>query len=300
MTATLNYPVHTLDGQQLLPAGTRLDEAVLQEIAAAGPRGRLPFHPLLKHGRIKRDLQQFMHNPPYDVIFGTVEQQSEVWELMHEITIAAPCLETLDYFHQHDDYTYRHILMVFALTTLLVRDLIPDCQFWLRESLASPTHDIGKICVPLGILRKTSPLTRSERHQLEHHPLAGYVLLSHYFGDHSHFAARVARDHHERKNGSGYPRGVQANDPMVEIITVCDIYDALISPRPYRPTCFDNRSAIEEITRLAERGEIGWYVVKALVAHNRQVAYDPDAVWVSDEKRGSPPADNAYGIILDD
>jgi HD-GYP domain-containing protein (c-di-GMP phosphodiesterase class II) len=87
---------------------------------------------------------------------------------------------------------------------------------------------------------------------------------------------------------------------MVEIITVCDIYDALISPRPYRPTCFDNRSAIEEITRLAERGEIGWYVVKALVAHNRQVAYDPDAVWVSDAKRGSPPADNAYGIILDD
>jgi len=299
LTPTLSYPVHTLDGQQLLPSGTQLDDAALQEVAAAG-RNRHRFYPLLEHGRVRRDLQEHMHSLPYSVIFGASENQGELWALMEEVNIIAPCLDSLNYFQQHDPYTYRHILMVFALTTLLARDLIPDCRDWLRESFASPTHDIGKTCVPLEVLRKTTPLMRSERRWLEHHPLAGYVLLSHYLGDHNHFAARVARDHHERKNGSGYPRGTRNTDPMVEIITVCDIYDALVSPRPYRPTCFDNRSAIEEITRLAERGEIGWYVVKALVAHNRQVDYDPAAVWVSDEKRGTPPPDNAYGILLED
>jgi HD-GYP domain-containing protein (c-di-GMP phosphodiesterase class II) len=299
LTPTLNYPVHTLDGRQLLPSGTQLDAATLQEVAATG-RDRHRFHPLLEHGSVRRDLQKHMNSLPYSVIFGASENQGELWALMEEVNIIAPCLDSLDYFQQHDPYTYRHTLMVFALTTLLARDLIPDCRDWLRESFASPTHDIGKTCVPLEVLRKTTPLKRSERRWLEHHPLAGYVLLSHYLGDHNHFAARVARDHHERKNGSGYPRGIQNTDSMVEIITVCDIYDALVSPRPYRPICFDNRSAIEEITRLAERGEIGWYVVKALVAHNRRVDYDPDEVWVSDEKRGTPPPGNAYGILLDD
>ena len=298
-TLTLNYPVSTLDGRQLLPAGTRLDEAVLQDIAAAG-RDRHRFRPLLGHGQIRRDLQQQMSTLPYAVIFGPKDQQDELWAMMEEVNIIAPCLVSLDYFQQHDPATYRHILMVFALTTLLARDLIPDCRDWLHESFASPTHDIGKTCVPLEVLRKTTPLRRSERQMLEHHTLSGYVLLSHYLGDHHHFAARVARDHHERKNGSGYPRGIRNTDPMVEIITVCDIYDALVSPRPYRTTCFDNRTAIEEITRLAERGEIGWYVVKALVAHNRRVNYDPGEVWVSDEKRGTPPPGNTYGILLDD
>ncbi len=299
MTPILNYPVYTLDGQQLLSAGAQLDEATLQKVAAAG-RDRYQFRTFLDHGSIRHDLLKYMTNRPYSVLFGDSETQRELWTMMEEVSIIAPCLDAIDYFQQQDFYTYRHILMVFAMTTLLTRDLIPDCRDWIRESFASPTHDIGKTCVPLEVLRKTTPLTRRERLRLKHHPLAGYVLLCHYLGDHNHFAARVARDHHERKNGSGYPRGILDTDPMVEIITVCDIYDALVSPRPYRPQSYDNRSAIEEITRLAECGEIGWYVVKALVAHNRQVAYDPNEIWVTDEKRGTPPAVNAYGILLDD
>ena len=59
-------------------------------------------------------------------------------------------------------------------------------------------------------------------------------------------AARVARDHHEFRDGSGYMRGVKLNDPMVEIVAVCDIYDGLLSPRPYRTAAYDNRTALEE------------------------------------------------------
>jgi len=297
---TLQFPVHTLDGRQLLPAGTRLDEAVMQEIAANSQAKRVPFQSLLGYRQIHGDLKIFLTTPPYHVIFGATGQQNFVWEQMLQVNIPVPCLKTLDYFRQYDFCTYRHILMVFALTTLLARDLAADCRDWLYGSFAGPTHDIGKICVPLEILLKTTPLTRLERRQLEHHSLAGYVLLSHYLGNHNHFAARVARDHHERKNGSGYPRGIRDIDPMIEIIMVCDIYDALVSERPYRSGGYDNRTALEEITRLAKKGEISWNLVKALIARNRQVRFDADNLLISEEKRGTPPERSTYGILLDD
>jgi len=101
-------------------------------------------------------------------------------------------------------------------------------------------------------------------------------------------------------NGSGYPRGIRDLNPLVEIIIVSDIYDALLAPRPYRRVSFDNRTAIEEITAMAERHEIGWQVLKALVARNRSVPFGLDDIWVSGERRGHPPADNLYGETLDE
>jgi len=139
-------------------------------------------------------------------------------------------------------------------------------------------------------------LTRTERDILDHHTLAGYVLLSYYKKDPHSLAGRVARDHHERKDASGYPRGILLEDPMVEIVTACDVYDALISPRPYRPIPYDNRTALEEITGMAERNEIGWEAVKALVACNRKTKPHYSECLVSQEKRGSPPKGNVYGL----
>jgi HD-GYP domain-containing protein (c-di-GMP phosphodiesterase class II) len=79
-------------------------------------------------------------------------------------------------------------------------------------------HDIGKVCVPLEILKKESPLTRDERKNVEHHTIAGYILLSYYSQNVNNIAARVARDHHERRNGSGYPRGINLNDRMQDTV----------------------------------------------------------------------------------
>ncbi len=132
-------------------------------------------------------------------------------------------------------------------------------------SATGPTHDIGKICVPLHILKKTTPLTKTERGFLEYHAAAGYVLLGYYFKNRRHLACTVALDHHERRNRSGYPRGILLEDPLVEIIAVADIYDALIMPRPYRSGAYDNRTALEEITEMANQKKISWDVVKALI-----------------------------------
>ena len=220
--------------------------------------------------------------------------------ILETVHLSIPILQSLDYFKQHDFYTYAHILMVFALSTLLAKDLIPDYQECIQLSATGPTHDIGKICVPLDILKKTTPLTKTERSFIEHHAVAGYVLLSYYYKDIQHLACKVAFDHHERRDGSGYPRGILLKDPLVEIIAVSDIYDALIKPRPYRSTAYDNRAALEEITTMAEQNKIGWDVVKALIAHNRKSKPHYREIKISAEKRGTPPSDNVYGIIAEE
>jgi HD-GYP domain-containing protein (c-di-GMP phosphodiesterase class II) len=190
--------------------------------------------------------------------------------------------------------------MVFTLSTLLAKDLISDYEKCTRLSATGPTHDIGKMCVPLHILKKKTPLTKMERSFLEHHAAAGYVLLSYYFRNTQHLACKVAFDHHERRDGSGYPRGILLEDSLMEIIAVSDIYDALITLRPYRSRAYDNRTALEEITEMAKQNKIGWDVVKALMAHNRKSNPPYKEMTVSAEKRGVPPSYNVYGITAEE
>ena len=86
---------------------------------------------------------------------------------------------------------------------------------------------------------------------------------------------------------------------MVEIVAVSDVYDALISRRPYRASAFDNRTALEEITAMAEQGRISWDVVKVLVAFNRKNRPNFNDCIISTDKRGTPPQGNVYGMITD-
>jgi HD-GYP domain-containing protein (c-di-GMP phosphodiesterase class II) len=294
---TLQHPICTLDNQLLFPPDTLLTKETLDAVIYSHRAYPYQTYSLLLYGSVKGDCLNFLSTPPYDTIFLDKKQINDLLNLLETVHLYTPILESLDYFKQHDFHTYAHILMVFVLSTLLAKDLIPDYQECIQLSATGPTHDIGKICVPLNILKKTTPLTKTERGFIEHHATAGYVLLSYYYKDIQNLACEVALSHHERRDGSGYPRGILLKDPMVEIIAVSDIYDALIKPRPYRPTAYDNRAALEEITAMAEQNKIRWDVVKALIAHNRKSKPHYKEIRISAEKRGTPPSDNVYGII---
>lgn len=296
---TLDYPVYSLDRRFVLPAGTTLSEKELHALVSSKSPDFQKKAFLMKLGTVKQDILDFMRQPPGNAVFSNEKSIDEIIGLMEQVRITPPMLDSIEYFKQYDSYTYRHFLMVFAYLTLIAQDLVPDYQDRIRERVTSTLHDMGKICVPLGILKKESPLTRDERMNVEHHTIAGYLLLSYYFQDTVHMAPRVARDHHERRNGSGYPRGICLNDRMVEIVAVCDIYDALTSPRPYRPLSFDNRTAIEEITMMAERNEVNFEVVQALVARNRKERPHFTECSVSLDKRGVSPPNNLYGVLAD-
>jgi HD-GYP domain-containing protein (c-di-GMP phosphodiesterase class II) len=296
---TLDYPVYSLNRHLVLPAGTVLSEKVLRALISSSVATDQQKIPFLQFETVREDILHFITQPPGDAIFSNEEDLAEVLALMDNVQFTKPILDSVRYFKEHDPYTYRHILMVFAYSTLLSKELIPNYRTRLREAATGPLHDFGKICVPVEILKKKSPLTREERKALEHHTRAGYVLLCYYSQDIENLAANVARNHHERRNGSGYPRGIHLNDHLVEIVAVCDIYDALTSQRPYRPVSFDNRSALEEITVMAERNEVSWEVVQALVAHNRKKKTHFTECSVSLEKRGIIPPNNVYGILAD-
>ncbi len=297
---TLQHDVHTLEGLCLLQAGTDLSPETLEVLAEKGGKEQWSEVGLLEYGSILADLEKQMGQGTYRRLFGTVDECREIFTLMEPVRLPLPALEILDHFRRQDFYTYRHILMVFALSCVLAGRLPGEAGQFLPEAAAGPLHDLGKICVPLPVLKKSSPLQRSERSLLEQHAAAGFVLLTYYLGDAAAFSACVARDHHERRDGTGYPGGIRLSDPHVEIVAACDVYDALITPRPYRKGTYDNRSALEEITSLAEGGKVSWQIVRHLVSLSRSGGSAPEECVVSLEKRGTPPQENNYGVIAED
>jgi hypothetical protein len=116
-------------------------------------------------------------------------------------------------------------------------------------------HDIGKLSVPDAILKKPGPLTDDEMAVVKRHPELGRRLLVE-LGGFADSVRRLVLDHHERLAGNGYPRGLQdANLPIdTRILTVCDVYDALVSPRVYR----DAWSHEQAITLMREQTGTGF------------------------------------------
>lgn len=133
-----------------------------------------------------------------------------------------------------------------------------------RLTLAGLVHDIGLFAVPQSILSKSGRLTRDERILVEQHPELGYQVIRR-LGDEWEWLAEVVRHAHERCNGQGYPNrltGRQISE-FAQIIGVVDVFDALITPRPYRRRFFPHE-AIRELV-VAERSAFPREIVKALL-----------------------------------
>ena len=296
-TLKLHYPVYAPDGNVLISAGTTLTDQIIADLTCASQKENFDILKVMHHGSIAASLHRICDTPPYDKIFSKRSRTKSLFAMLETVELPAPLLGIIDFFKTNDPYTYRHILIVFALSMLLAQDIIGDAYDLQTAGQACTTHDIGKYCIPIAVLKKTSRLGQAERVYLEHHSAAGYVLLSYFFKDSRSPAAITARDHHERCDGSGYPCGISLNNRIVEIVAVCDVFDALIAQRPYRPTAYDLRTALEEITDMAARGAIPWDIAKALVNYNRKKRVPVHACVVSREKRGKPPGDNLYRTI---
>jgi len=116
--------------------------------------------------------------------------------------------------------------------------------------LSALLHDIGKIGVPEHILNKPGRLSEEEFRVIRRHPEVSYKIISSIESKDAAEIARIARYHHERFDGKGYPDGVKGKQIPVfaRLIAICDTYDAMTSHRPYRPPLPKER-VIEEFQR---------------------------------------------------
>lgn len=133
-----------------------------------------------------------------------------------------------------------------------------------RLALAGLVHDVGLFAVPQSLVTKSGRLTPDERMLVEQHPELGYQALRK-LGPAHDWLAQVARQAHERWNGRGYPNKLKGRQitEFAQIIGVVDVFDALVSPRPYRRRFFPHE-AVRELM-VVERAAFPREVIKALV-----------------------------------
>lgn len=135
-----------------------------------------------------------------------------------------------------DDVTGMHVIRVGHMCSTLARVMgLPEeeCKILL---LAAPMHDIGKVATPDGVLLKPGPLTRDEFEIMKQHTVAGYEILRDSESPMLRRAAEIALTHHERYDGTGYPRAIKGEDIPLSgrLCSIVDVFDALTSVRPYK------------------------------------------------------------------
>jgi cyclic di-GMP phosphodiesterase len=149
-----------------------------------------------------------------------------------------------------DDDTGEHIRRIQELTREMCMELGISSEECEKISFSSIMHDVGKIHIPDRILRKPGPLTDKEWDVMRTHCIAGEKIL----GNKPFYntAREIARSHHERWDGNGYPDGLKGESiPLAaRVVTVADVFDALTHERPYKPA-WTVEAALEEMKTMS-------------------------------------------------
>ena len=136
---------------------------------------------------------------------------------------------------QRDPYTAGHQRRVAELAEAIAKDMGISSKEIIGIRMAAVVHDIGKIHIPAEILSKPTTLSDAEVEIIRTHPKVGWDVLKHI--DFPWPVAEMVYQHHERLDGSGYPRGLKGDDILLgaRILMVADVVDAMSEFRPYRP-----------------------------------------------------------------
>ncbi|WP_337098978.1 HD-GYP domain-containing protein [Paenibacillus sp. YIM B09110] len=154
--------------------------------------------------------------------------------LLSNLQLERDVVSMLLLLNTSDDYTYQHSVQVGMLSYYLATWVGYDNKESLQIGKAGFLHDIGKCRIDLDILNKPAKLTKDEFDEVKKHTLYGHEIITKSFDE--PYLAVSALQHHERVDGSGYPHGLKGEEihPVAKIISVVDIYSAMISERVYQ------------------------------------------------------------------
>jgi len=202
----------------------------------------------------KRRLEADLHKQKENLEREVEERTQKLRLAMLNIAFATGAMLEL-----RDPYTAGHQRRVGALAVEIGREMGLSEDALEGLHLIGCIHDIGKIVVPTDILSKPGRLSPIEYALIQEHPVKGYEVLRNF--EMPWPVAEIVYQHHERLDGSGYPRGLKGSEiaPETCIISVADVVEAMMSHRPYRAG-LGMDAALDEITR------------------NRGILYHPDAV----------------------
>ena len=156
--------------------------------------------------------------------------------------------ELADLLEERDAELSAHGARVGEYAVAIAREMGLPAPALARVRIASRLHDLGKVWISRDILDKPGPLTENEWAEIRRHPLTAARLLQRTA---LHDLADIVVAHHERPDGTGYPGGVPSAEVPLEaqIVAAADVYDAMLSPRPYAPTRTpeDARAELERV-----------------------------------------------------
>jgi putative two-component system response regulator len=176
-----------------------------------------------------------------------------------------------------DEETGAHVKRISFYTEDIALALGMNADFCETIHYASPMHDIGKIAIPDSILTKRGPLNNEEWEIMKSHATIGAQLIGSGDSPYLRMGAEIAKHHHERWDGSGYPERLKGEVIPISarIMNVCDQYDALRSARPYKKA-MSHEGALEIITVGDGRTMPGHFDPEVLAAFKRSAEHFRD------------------------
>lgn len=243
----LGRTIYGSDGKVLLSAGVTLQSAYLKRLVELGYSSVYVADGIADDVVIPEVVRQETRNDATQMVAKLMEDvprgktpdlarvQSTVEQLLEEILRAKDLVVGMVDLKSLDNYTFTHSVNVAILCLMTARDMGYSRGQLLELGIGAVLHDIGKCMVPQEILLKPDKLTAEEYEQVKKHAEIGFDMLRKQF-DVSLLAAHIAFQHHERLDGSGYPRRL-TGDQIIEYARICavaDVFDACTSDRAYR------------------------------------------------------------------
>jgi diguanylate cyclase (GGDEF)-like protein/putative nucleotidyltransferase with HDIG domain len=199
------------------------------------------------------DLEEVIHWADTKLYANKLERKGfkKIQDAKADNRLASAVVEVLSTaLDVRDRMTHRHARRVARMAVLVARELELSDDEVLEIEFAAALHDIGKIGVTDNILRKAAPLDDEEWKEMRKHSELGYQILRGV--DFLKNAAEIVYAHHERYDGTGYPRGLAGEEIPLgsRLFSIVDAFDAMTSRRPYRAAS-SRQDACEEIARNA-------------------------------------------------